>query len=214
MLSSYLFLLFDVPRSDEMDVSKGSTKENIEIRFFLTPTGARKLLTKWKNEKRRLEPYSFVDHYFTRGKSRAKIRKWKSAHTPKIEIIFFKRKAGVKTESNKAATSLQTASKELEALGFKPYLKIVKERAWLVSKSGISTYALEFVPGLGWTGEIEVPVKDRKKIPNHVEHLKRMGATRVARKSMLQLMEQRLERKRLPVRCQLSRMKATSSSET
>ena len=181
-----------------MAILKGGIKENFEIRFFLTPSGARNLLTKWRSEKRRLEPYSFVDHYFTRGKSRAKVRRWRSAHTPKIEIIFFKRRAGVKTESSEAATSPQTASEELEALGFKPYLKIVKERAWLVAKKGLLTHALEFVPGLGWTGEIEVPVKDRKKIPSHMVHLKQMGVTRITRKSMLQLMEERLEGKQVP----------------
>lgn len=184
-----------------MGVFKGSTKENIEIRFFLTPAGARKLLTTWRNEKRRLEPYSFVDYYFTRGKPRAKVREWKSAHTPKIEIIFFKRRAGVKTERNKAATSLRTASRELESLGFEPYLKVVKEKAWLVSKRGMSTYALEFIPGLGWTGEIEVPVKGRKKIPSHVENLKRMGAIKVTKKSILQLMEDRPKRNRIQACC-------------
>jgi len=177
-----------------MGAFKGSTKENIEIRFFLTPTVARKLLTTWKNEKRRLEPYSFVDYYFTRGKSRAKVRKWKSVHTPKIEVIFFKRKAGVKIEMNKAVASLRTASEELKSSGFEPYLTIIKEKAWLVSKRGTSTYALEFVPGLGWTGEIEVPVKGEKKIPSHVKHLKRIGAVKVTKKSILQLMEDKLRR--------------------
>jgi len=182
-----------------MSPFKGSVKENIEIRFLLTPDAAQKLLTTWKKEKWKLEPYSFADHYFARGRSRAKIRKWRSPHVPKVEIIFYKRRFGVKTERSKAATSLEAASKKLKSLGFKPYLRIVKERAWLVSKKGMPTYALELVPGLGWTGEIEVALKNRKKIPSLVEDLRHTGAIRATRKSMLQLMEEKLEAKRASV---------------
>lgn len=180
-----------------MSASEGSVKENIEIRFFLTPANARKLLAAWKSEKRRLQPYSFVDYYFVKGRSRAKIRTWRSAHVPRIEIIFFRRRKGVKTEKGKAAASLRTASKELESLGFGPHLKIIKKRAWLVCKEGLPTYALELVPRLGWTGEIEVPVRDSKKIPSHLEQLRRMGAIGYTMKSMLQLMEERLEGKKM-----------------
>jgi len=179
-----------------MGPSKGSVKENIEIRFLLTPTASRKLLKTWKREDWRLEPYSFTDYYFTKGKSRPKIRRWNSPHVPKVEIIFHKRMFGVKTERSKAAASLEAASKELVLSGFKPYVKIVKERAWLVSKKGMPTYALEFVPGLGWTGEIEVPLKNSEKISSFVKDLRRMGAIRVTRKSMLQLVEEKLEAKR------------------
>jgi len=179
-----------------MSPLKGSVKENIEIRFLLTPGAATKLLKTWKREEWRLEPYSFTDYYFTGGKSPAKIRSWNSPHAPKVEIMFHKRRFGVKTERSQAAAGLETASKELKSLGFKPYLRIVKERAWLVSKKGMPTYALEFVPGLGWTGEIEVPLKNRKKIPSLVEDLRHMGTIRVTRKSMLQLMEEKLEAKR------------------
>ena len=179
-----------------MSPSKGSVKENIEIRFLLTPSAAKKLLKTWKKNGWRLEPYSFTDYYFTKGKSHPKIRRWNSLHVPKVEIIFHKRRFGVKTERSKAATSLEAASKELGLSGFKPYVKIVKERAWLVSKKGMPTYALELVPGLGWTGEIEVPLKNRKKIPSFVKDLRRMGAIRVTRKSILQLMEEKIETKR------------------
>jgi len=182
-----------------MSLSKGKVKENIEIRFLLTPSAATKLLKTWRREDRRLEPYSFTDYYFTGGRSPAKIRRWNSPHTPKVEIIFHKRKFGVKTERSQDATSLEAASKELKSLGFKPYLRIVKERAWVVSKKGMPTYALEFVPGLGWTGEIEVPLKNRKKIPSLVKDLRHTGTIRATRKSMLQLMEEKLEAKRTSV---------------
>jgi adenylate cyclase class IV len=177
-----------------------TVKENIEIRFFLTPTRARKLLATWRNEKRQLHPYSFEDYYFTKGKSQAKIRRWKSSHVPKTEIIFFQRKSGLKTERGRPATSFRNASEELESLGFRPRLKIVKKKAWLVSKKGMQTYALEFVPGLGWTGEIEVPTKDKKTIPNHLAQLKHWGATDFTKKSMFHLMQERLDMNWLPSR--------------
>lgn len=165
-------------------------KENIEIRFLFTPKSARRLLKQWRSEKWKLEPYSFIDHYFARGKSSVKIRSWRTAHVPKVEIIYFKRTSGVKTERRQAATSLAAASAELRTLGFKPDLKIIKKRAWLASKKGMQTHALEYVPGLGWTGEIEVPVSDRSQIAKHVEHLKQLGAIAVTKKSMLQLMKE------------------------
>ncbi len=176
-----------------MDRSDKTIKENFEIRFFLTPSHAKKLLATWRDERRGLHPYSFVDYYFIKGKSKAKIRKWKSLHTPKTEIIFFQRKKGLKTETSRPTSSLWTASVELESLGFKPHLKIVKKKAWLVSKKGLQTYALEFVPGLGWTGEIEVSAKDKMTIPNHLAQLKCWGATGFTKKSMLQLMRKRLD---------------------
>ena len=99
----------------------------------------------------------------------------------------------MKTENAKPAQSFRAASKELELLGYKPYLKILKKKAWLVSKKHMPTYAFEYVPGLGWTGEIEIPVKDREKISDRIAELRRMGATNLTKKSMLQLMEQRLK---------------------
>lgn len=173
-----------------------SLKRNIEIRFLMKPSKAKKLLAIWKSEKRAIKPYSFVDYYYTLGNLQAKVRHWRSAHTPRTEIILFHRRAGVKTERTGGASSLRSATRELRSMGYTPRLKIVKRKAWLVSKKGQPTYALEFVPGLGWTGETEVSPRDRSRIPRHVAYLKRMGATRVARKSILQLIEEELGRKR------------------
>jgi adenylate cyclase class IV len=180
-----------------MDTSERRVKENIEIRFFMTSANARKLLATWKSEKRQLEPYSFVDHYFVRGRLRTKVRVWRSAHTPKTEVISFRRRNGVKTEETMSATNLRAATRELESLGFIPYLKIVKKKAWLVSGDGKSTYALELVSRLGWTGEIEVPVRHRKRIPRYLKQLQLMGAVSHSKKSMLQLMEEKLKGKEI-----------------
>lgn len=145
-----------------------------------------------KKEKWKFKPYSFIDYYFTRGTSLAKVREWDSPHVPKTEIIFFTRKDGLKTEKSKPSASLRIASRKLMSLGFEPYLKIVKKKAWLISKRGMPTYAFEYVPGLGWTGEIEVPPTGKRRISGYVARLKRMGATRFTEKPMLELMEKRL----------------------
>jgi len=178
-----------------MNQSRTTTKQNIEIRFYFTPRSAKKLLERWRREMWRMKPYSFVDHYFIKSRSQAKIRRWRSSHRPGIEIIFVERRNGVKTEKTRSAQSFLAASKELKLLGFKPRLKILKKKAWLVSKRSMPTYAFEYVPGLGWTGEIEIPVREKGKIADRILELKRMGATGFTRKSMLQLMEERLKDK-------------------
>jgi adenylate cyclase class IV len=176
-----------------MTPPKSIVKKNIEIRFLLEPVRAKKLLALWRKENWKMQPYSFTDYYFKGTRSSAKIRKWRTPHTPKTEIIFYKRRFGVKTERSKAVSNLRRAMKELEALGFKPHMKIAKEKAWLVSKKGEPTYALEHVPGLGWTGEIEVATANRTSIPRLKENLRRMGAARITRKSILELMEEKLK---------------------
>ncbi len=167
------------------------SKENFEVRFFLPPTRAKKLLALWRNERRRFEAYSFVDHYFTKGRTQAKIRKWNSVHKPRVEIIFFEREHGLKTEESRPATNFQTAMKRLRGQGFSQDLTIYKKKAWLISKKGMPTYAIEYVPGLGWTGEIEVPEQNKKDIQNYVAYLKRLGADGFTKKSMLQIMKQK-----------------------
>jgi len=170
-------------------------KENIEIRFFASPTVARKLLKHWKEEKWHFSFYSFVDHYFTKGKQQAKVRVWKRPKYP-MEIIFFWRKNGLKTEVREKVKDLKIAEKILEDKGFDHYLDIIKKQVWYVGKSGMPMFALELVPGIGWTGEVEVPWKDRQDVPKHVAYLKSMGAKDFTKKSMLQIMEERMRQKR------------------
>ena len=165
------------------------SKENFEVRFFLTPARADKLLALWRKERRRFKAYSFVDHYFTKGRTQAKIRKWNSVHKPRVEIIFFEREHGLKTEESRPATNFETAMKRLRGQGFSQDLTIYKKKAWLIRKKGMPTYAIEYVPGLGWTGEIEVPEQNKKGIQNHTAYLKRLGASGFTKKSMLQIMK-------------------------
>lgn len=177
-----------------MGAYRNNKKTNIEIRFFLTPSGARRLIQAWRAEKRSFDPYSFTDFYFTKGKSQAKIRLWKRPRKP-TEMIFSCRKNRVKTETRQIVQDAKAAKKQLETEGFRPYLKIAKKRALLVSKKGQRTYMLELVPGIGWTGEMEVPVKDREKIPHYVSYLRSFGATGFTTKSMLRIMEEKLQKR-------------------
>ena len=174
---------------------KGNKKQNIEVRFFTSPAGARKLLKRWKEEGWRLDPYSFTDHYFKKGKRQAKVRVWRQPKMP-TEIIFSWRKDGLKTEVRENVKDLKTAEPILDKKGFDSYLTIFKKKAWLVEKRGMPMFAFELVPGIGWTGEVEVPWKDRKDVPKHVAYLKSMGAKDFTKKSMLQIMEDRTKRKR------------------
>jgi len=167
---------------------KSGKKENIEIRFFASPAGARKLLKGWKEEGWRFDPYSFTDHYFMKGKQQAKVRVWRQPKKP-TKIIFSWRKGGLKTEVREKVKNLKTAEPILEKKGFDPHIRIFKRKAWLVEKRGMPVFAFELVPGIGWTGEIEVPWKDRRDVPKHVAYLKSMGAKDFTKKSMLQIME-------------------------
>lgn len=174
---------------------KGGKKENIEIRFFASPAGARNLINHWRNEGWCFDPYAFIDHYFTKGKQQAKVRVWKQPKKP-TEIIFSWRRDGLKTEVREKVNDLKSAEQILEQKGFESYLTILKKKAWLIEKKGMPTLAFELVPGVGWTGEIEVPWKDRHTVPKHVAYLKSMGAKDFTKKSMLQIME---EKKKLKI---------------
>jgi hypothetical protein len=174
---------------------KDGKKENIAIRFFTSPAGARNLLKSWKEEGWRFDPYSFTDHYFMKGRQQAKVRVWRQPKMP-TEIIFSWRKGGLKTEIREKVKDLKTAEPMLDKKGFDPYLTIFKKKAWLVEKRDMPVFAFELVPGIGWTGEIEVQRKDRRDVPKHVAYLKSMGAKDFTKKSMLQIMEERMKRKR------------------
>ena len=174
---------------------KGNKKENIEIRFFASPAGARKLLRCWKEDGWCFDPYSFTDYYFMKGKHQAKVRVWRQPKIP-TEMIFSWRKGGLKTEIREKVKDLKSAEPILDEKGFDPYLTISTKKAWLIEKRGMPVFAFEFVPGIGWTGEIEVPWKDRKDVPKHVAYLKSMGAKDFTKKSMLQIMEERMRQKK------------------
>jgi adenylate cyclase class IV len=166
-------------------------KENFEIRFFLDKRNAASLVRKWKKEKRKFQAYAFTDYYFVKAKSTAKIRKWKSFHKPSVEIIFVRRKKGFKKERNYPTKSIATATEKLNKLGYKKLSIIEKKRAWLISQKGKPTVALEFIPDFGWTGEIEFPKKDKKKISKYISNLKEYGAKDFSKKSLLELLLKR-----------------------
>ncbi len=193
---------------------RSNPKENFEIRFFLKPESAKRLLALWKNEKRIFKPYSLVDYYFSKGKSQAKVRRWNSDHTPRNEIIFFERKQGLKKEKSQSAPRFHLALMRLRDEGFRSGLRICKKRAWLVSKKGMPTYAIEYIPGLGWTGEIEVPKWNRKKIPPLMRYLERFGASSFTTKSMLQIMQERQRGSDSDIRRRKENINCRKSSET
>ena len=173
---------------------KGSRnkKQNIELRFFVDPSAAKSLLKKWKEEGFKFDPYSFTDFYF-RGerssKKLAKIRKWKRPKRP-AEIIFFSRNRDVKTEERKKMKTFGQAVKHLEGLGFESYLKIDKKKAWMIKKKD-RIYAFEFIPELGWTGEIEIPVSGKHRLKEEIALLKHHGVKTFSVSSLLDAMEKK-----------------------
>ena len=70
-------------------------------------------------------------------------------------------------------------------------MRLEKKKAWLITKKGKPTFAIELVPGLGWTGEIEVPEKDKKMITEYIKELKAYGAKDFSKKSLLELYKKR-----------------------
>jgi len=171
------------------------TKRNIEVRFFLSPAAARRLLRSWHEEERKVEPHAYVDYYFTKGASTAKVRRWYSHRSPRIEIIMFSRKGKIKTERRVGAKSVQGAIQELEARGYDASITVDKKNGWRATSGGPRT-SCELVTGLGWTGEIEIPPKDRKKTNELIAGLKAIGATGFTFKPMLQIMAERHKSKR------------------
>ncbi len=166
-------------------------KHNYELRFFFTPGDVRIILSLWKKEGRQFKAYSFTDYYFSRDRRNVKIRRWHSNHKPRIEVITFQRKRGLKTESSRPEVDLRKALKKLLDRGFEKNLVICKKKAWLVSAKGMPTYAIEFIPEIGWTGELEVPQVKKREIRSHIEYLKRNGAFGFTKQSMLQIMKSR-----------------------
>ena len=169
-----------------------SKKQNIELRFFVDPSTAKSLIKHWKCEGFHFDPYSFSDFYFRSERSSkklAKVRKWKKPKRP-IEIIFFSRDKGVKTEERKKMKNFAQASNFLEGMGYESYLTIDKKKAWMVKKDG-TEYAFEFIPELGWTGEVEIPVGEKHRLNEEIAKLKLHGAKTFSLSSLLDAMEKK-----------------------
>lgn len=179
---------------------KGSkdNKQNIELRFFVDPSTAKSLLKRWKEEGFKFDPYSFTDFYFRSERSSkrlAKIRKWKKPKRP-ISVIFFSRSNGVKTEEHKKMKSFAHAARYLEKIGYESYLTIDKKKAWQIAKKDAGDYCFEFIPELGWTGEVEIPVGEKSRIRDEIAKLKEMGVKTFSLSPLLESME---KKKRLKV---------------
>jgi len=162
-------------------------KENIEIRFFFSDKKIKNVLKIWRSEKRIFVPYSFTDFYFMKGNKIVKIRRWKSKHNPMLEFIDIERKRGLKKEESKTVKNMKDKVKELKDSGYKEKGIIEKKKAWLIYKTNKPTadYAIEFIPRLGWSGEIEVPEKDKNLIPSYINYLKNLGAYGFSKKPLL-----------------------------
>jgi len=178
-----------------MIVDKIRSKRNIEIRFFLSPAAARRLIRTWHEEGRDVEPHAYIDYYFVKGSSKAKVRKWLSRHTPKIELILFSRKGKVKTEKRKGVKSVQDAIDELEGKEYDSHITVTKKNGWRATSGGPQT-SCELVADLGWTGEIEIPPGERKRTNELIAGLKALGATGFTIKSMLQILEDKYGKKK------------------
>ncbi|MCX8202244.1 MAG: hypothetical protein N3G74_00310 [Candidatus Micrarchaeota archaeon] len=174
-------------------MAKKQTKSNIELRFFLDPSLSKKLSNKWKDEGYKSNCFSYTDFYFRHeksGKKFAKIRKWRIPKW-KPELIFFERKSGIKTETRRKYNSVAEATKHLENIGYEPYLKIDKKKCIKFAKKNKS-YFLEYIPGLGWTGEIEFAKNEKQRMKDEIGYLKSQGINRFSLASMLETMEQKL----------------------
>jgi len=164
-----------------------SKKSRYELRFLIKDP--KLLINQLKLEDRKFEPYRFTDFYYQlpgQGKRIAKIRKWGSRHKPRLQLIIVRRLAGQKKETREVIRNFKTAEAKLKALGYRKRLLIEKKKAWLVLKAGEPEIAIEFVPNLGWTGEVEFKSKN-KSVKTYIKKLKSLGAFNFSAKSLLQI---------------------------
>ncbi|MCS7109337.1 MAG: hypothetical protein NZ903_00890 [Candidatus Micrarchaeota archaeon] len=173
-------------------------KTNIELRFFLSPSLYKKFSNQLMTDGYKAENFAYVDLYYRNENSEkkfAKIRRWRIPNR-KIELIFFERKNGLKSEIKRKFEKFADAASFLEKIGYEPYLKIDKKKCIKFAKKNKS-YFLEYISGLGWSGEIEFAKSEKNRIKEEIEHLKSYGINRFSFASMLEIMEQKLGLKKL-----------------
>lgn len=186
----------------KIDNEVANKKSNLELRFFVDPSTAKKLINLWKKHSNfKMKEYSFTDFYFKSersGKKMVKIRKWK---IPKFkpEAIFFERKNGVKSESRKHFGSFRSAAKYLEDLGYEPYLTISKEKVFIFTngKDKKDSVVIEKIKELGWSGEIEIPKEEKHLLKEKINLLKQVGVESFTLNSLLDVLEQKRGLKKL-----------------
>lgn len=127
-------------------------------------------------------PYEFTDYYFKPTNEQwnpieqnLRIRDWQEPKNPttiyfvKNEIlshgkIKFKRAVYPNGKVSLFSGELSICKSLLEDLGFKEWFHIKKEKAkvWELSGQGFET-AVEYIDGVGWTGELEFEGEDIEK---------------------------------------------------
>lgn len=135
-----------------------------------------------------LYPYEFTDHYFKPVKEKwnpleknLRIREWKTPANPaeilfvKIEVISlgdirFKRALYPQGKVPLFSGDRDTCESLLEDLGFELWFKINKTKAklWEIPEHGFKT-AVEYIEGLGWSGELEFEGEDTEKARAEIE---------------------------------------------
>ena len=140
-----------------------------------------------------LYPYEFTDYYFKPARERwdplgknLRIREWKTPENPttiffvKIEIaslgnLQFKRALYPEGKVPLFSGSVYMCRSLLEDLGFESWFEIHKTKAklWKIPDHGFIT-AVEYIEGLGWTGELEFEGEDPEEAGQNIN--KALGA--------------------------------------
>lgn len=158
-----------------------------EVRFIIEEIDA------FKKRLRELEAelvfdYEFTDYYFEPKQDKwnpveknIRIRKWKTPQKPttvyfvknkiiKIDKIKFKRALYLQGKVPLFEGDLETCKSLLIDLGFKSWFTLKKEKSsiWKLPKYNFYTIN-EYIPGLGWWGELEFEGKDPNKAKKQIE---------------------------------------------
>jgi len=132
-------------------------------------------------------PYEFTDYYFKPARKQwdpleknLRIREWKTPENPttiffvKIEIISFKNlqfKRALYPEGKVPlfSGSVSICRSLLGDLGFESWFEIHKTKAklWKIPDHGFIT-AVEYIEGLGWTGELEFEGEDPEEAGQNI----------------------------------------------
>jgi adenylate cyclase class IV len=136
-----------------------------------------------------LFPYEFTDHYFKPvgakwrlSERNLRIREWNYPSEPttiffvKTEIVTigrlqFKRALYPEGKVPLYSGNIDACRSVLEGLGFEPWFEVAKKYSalWDLPRHGFKT-PLEFIEGLGWTGELEFEGEDPQQAKENIEN--------------------------------------------
>jgi len=162
-------------------------KFECEVRFLIKDIGAHKKQLQKIGGKLKYR-YAFTDYYYRPEKKVwgpirriIRIRKWSKGEEPttiyfvKNEIIEskrikFKRSMYPEGKLPLFSGSLKRCREILTDLDFVEWITLKKQRAefWDIPKYKFGT-AIEYIPGLGWTGELEVEGNNIQKAKEKLE---------------------------------------------